>query len=36
VVRSEQEEVRLLETNSKARKRCSNNSKKRLTDKALS
>jgi hypothetical protein len=36
VVRSEREEVLLLETNSRATRKCSNNSKKRLTGKVLS
>ena len=36
VVRLEREAVLLLETNSRATKRCSNNSKKRLTGKVLS
>jgi hypothetical protein len=35
VVRSEREEVLLLENNSRATRRCSNNIKKRLTGKAL-
>ena len=36
VVRSEQGAVLLLETNSRARRRCSKSSKKRLTGKTLS
>jgi len=36
VALSEREEVLSLETNCKAKKRCNNNSKKRLTGKALS